>query len=101
MLNLLIGANVLMVVVFAIKFNTLPPQLPLFFNRPSGESQLIDAWMIFLIPLIMNSLYTLNNYMEKRYFASDELLKVVFRYFNPFLIVTFTLIFIKLIFLVS
>ena len=101
MVNLLIAGNVFMIVTFILKFNSLPPQLPLFYSRPWGEAQLVDTWMIFLIPLLLNLLYVANNYLYKRFFFDNELSKKIFNYLMIFLIIGFTLIFVKIIFLVS
>jgi len=90
-----------MIVTFILKFNFLPPQLPLFYSRSWGEAQLVDTWMIFLIPLLLNLLYIANNFLYKRFFLGHGLIKKIFDYLTIFLIVGFTLIFIKIIFLVS
>ncbi|MBI5127561.1 hypothetical protein HZA76_03860 [Candidatus Roizmanbacteria bacterium] len=101
MINLLIAGNAFMIVSFIFKFNSLPPQLPLFYSHPWGEAQLVDTWMIFLIPLLLNLLYVVNNYLYKKFFSGNELIKKMFDYLMILLIVGFTLIFIKIIFLVS
>lgn len=90
-----------MILSFILRFKTFPPQIPLFYSRPLGEEQLTDTWMIFLIPFILNILYIANNYLEKRFFPKNDLIKKIFGYLNFFLIVTFTLIFVKIIFLIS
>lgn len=101
MLNLLITANILMIVTFFLRISTLPPQIPLFYSRPWGESQLADAWMIFLIPLFLNLLYILNGYLYKKFFFGNDLVKKIFNYLNMLLIVSFSFIFIRIILLVS
>ncbi len=101
MINLLIAGDVLMIVSFIFKFKSLPPQLPLFYSHPWGETQLVDTWMIFLIPLLLNFLYVTNNYLYKKFFSGNELIKKIFDYLMIFLIAGFTLIFIKIIFLIS
>ena len=101
MLNLLIAANVVMVLTFILKFSSLPPQLPLFYSRAWGETQLTDTWLIFLLPLLLNFLYFANNYLYKRFFFGNDLIKKIFDYFNVLLAVGFTFIFVKIIFLVS
>lgn len=90
-----------MILTFALKFSSLPPQLPLFYSRPWGEAQLVDTWMIFLLPLLLNLLYIANNYLYKRFFLGNDLIKKTFNYLNILLIVGFTFIFVKIIFLVS
>ncbi len=103
MSSLLILANSLMILVFIFKFNRLPPQIPLFYSLPLGESQLVDTWLIFLLPIIMNIFYFINNYFYKKFFLFSEnnLYKNIFKITNYFLIIGFTLIFIKIIFLIS
>jgi len=101
MINLLIAGNAIMILTFILKFNNLPPQLPLFYSRSWGEAQLVDSWMIFLIPLLLNLLYITNNYLYKKFFLGNNLIKKTFNYLNILLIIGFTFIFVKIIFLVS
>jgi hypothetical protein len=101
MIKLLLGADVLMIATFILKFKTLPPQIPLFYSQLWGENQLADFWMIFIIPIFMNLLYFINSYIFTKFYSKNELVKNIFYYFNIFLIVGFTLIFIKIIFMVS
>ncbi len=101
MLNLLIAGDVIMIASFIFKFNSLPPQLPLFYSHAWGETQLGDTWMIFLIPLLLNLLYFGNGYIYRRFFSGNEFIKKIFDYLMTFLIIGFTLIFVKIIFLVS
>ena len=101
MINLLIAGNVFMFVTFVLKLSSLPPQLPLFYSRSWGEAQLVDTWMVFLIPLLLNLLYIINSYLYKRFFIGNELIRKIFDYLMIFLIAAFTLVFVKIIFLVS
>lgn len=97
----LMAANVLMVAVFLLKLGSMPPQIPLFYTHSWGETQIADFWMIFLIPALANTLFFVNDYFYKKFFVGNELVKKIFEYINVFLIASFTLIFIKIIFLVS
>lgn len=97
----LIASNIVMIGVLLLRFNHLPPQIPLFFSKPWGEDQLVDSWMIFLLPLLLNILYFANINLVKRYFQENDLVKKMIQYLNIFLIVAFTLIFIKIITLVT
>lgn len=101
MIKLLLGADALMIVTFLLKLKTLPPQIPLFYSRLWGENQLADFWFIFLLPVFLNLLFFINDYIFKKFYPDNELIKKIFYYFNFFLIFSFTLIFIKIIFLVS
>ena len=46
----LIGLGLSLMLV-AITWKWLPPEVPLVYSRPYGESQLISAWGLWLIPL--------------------------------------------------
>ena len=54
MLNLLIAGNIVMILTFVLRYSTLPPQVPLFYSRTLGEAQLVDSWMIFLLPFLLH-----------------------------------------------
>ncbi|MFA6080952.1 MAG: hypothetical protein WC741_00915 [Patescibacteria group bacterium] len=101
MIKLLLGADALMIVTFLLRFPRLPPQIPLFYSQFWGESQLADLLMIFILPIFMNLLYFINKKIFIKFYSTNELVKNIFYYFNFFLIVSFTLIFIKIIFTVS
>lgn len=97
----LIGSNIVMIGVLLLRFNHLPPQIPLYFSKPWGEDQLVDNWMIFLLPVLLDILYFANVSLVKRYFKENELVKKIIQYLNVFLMIAFTLIFIKIISLVT
>lgn len=101
MIKLLFGADALMIITFILRFNRLPPQSPLFYSQLWGEDQLVDTWLIFLLPIFLNLLFFINNYIIKKIYSDNEFIKKIFYYLNIFLIFGFTLIFIKIIFLVS
>ena len=101
MIKLLLGADILMVVTFLLKFKTMPPQIPLFYSQLWGENQLADSLIIFILPIFMNFLFFINQYIFNKFYAENVFIKNIFYYLNLFLIVSFTLIFIKIIFIVS
>lgn len=101
MLYALIGSNIIMIGALLLRFNHLPPQIPLYFSKPWGEDQLVDNWMIFLFPVLLDILYFVNVSLVKRYFKENELVKKMIQYLNVFLMIAFTLIFIKIISLVT
>ena len=101
MIKLLFGADALMIITFLLRFNRMPPQSPLLYSLLWGEDQLVDTWLIFLLPVFLNLLFFLNDYLFKKIYSDNEFIKNIFYYLNIFLILSFTLIFIKIIFLVS
>lgn len=101
MIKWLVLSNAAMILVFLLRFNTLPPQIPLFYSRPTGEEQLADLWMIFILPFLLNFFYFFNQYVEQKFFSDNSLIKKIFYYFNIALMIIITFIFIRIIFLVS
>ena len=63
-------AQIIIIIWF---YNQLPPQIPLFFSRPWGQSWLASSASIFILPLF--SLITLLiNYFLALYFHPKKLL---------------------------
>ncbi|OGK13420.1 hypothetical protein A3A93_02005 [Candidatus Roizmanbacteria bacterium RIFCSPLOWO2_01_FULL_38_12] len=100
-LKLLIGADVLQLALFAWRFNSLPKQVPLFYSRPWGESQIADIWYIVLLPIMMHLIFFLNSYLNNRFFKEDKLFTRLFAIANYCVIVAFTGIFVKILTLVT
>jgi hypothetical protein len=101
MIQYLLVGDVLMTIVFLWRLNHLPPQIPLFYSRPWGEDQLADTWMLVFPPLLLNLLIVLNNYLYKKFFLGNILVKRIIDYVSIFLVVSFTVIFIRIILLVT
>lgn len=101
MIYFLIIANIMMVGGFILRFNQLPPQIPLFYSKQWGEDQLVDLWFIFLLPLILILIFYFNNFVYDKYFSNNILVKKIIYYLNLFIIIIITFIFLKIIILVS
>lgn len=101
MIYVLFVGNVLMGLSAILRYNHLPPQVPLFYSKVAGEDQLADTWLLALLPFLMNFLFILNLLIFKRFYKNNDLAKKIFSYLNIGIIASFTLIFIKIIFLVT
>lgn len=101
MTNILMISNFIIIFLFFLKLKSLPPEIPLFYSRPEGELQITEIWMIFLLPILANSFFYLNNYFLDKFFKNDLVIKKIFFYLNIFIIISFSLIFIKIIFLIT
>jgi len=101
MIYILLTCNLLMITTFLWRFSTLPPQIPLFYSKITGEEQLGDTWMIFLLLILANIFYFLNDYVVKRFFSQNEFVKTILKLLNIFVVISLSLIFIKTIFLIS
>lgn len=97
----LLAGNFLMLTGFILRLSRLPPQIPLLYSKPWGEDQLVDLWLIFTMPFILNLFVFLNNFIVKKYFTDNFLIKKIIYYFNLFLIFTLTFAFLRIIFLVT
>lgn len=62
------------------KLNNLPPQLPLFYSKPWGESQLTSASTIFLLPILSLAVILVNHFLA-------ALLHTQYRFFSRILII--------------
>lgn len=97
----LLGSDFFMVLLFVVKYASLPPQIPLFYSKASGEEQLADLWMIIVLPVLMNILYLTNSFIYKKYFSGNLFVGQIIKYLNVFIITTITIIFTRIIVLVS
>ncbi|MCL4374335.1 hypothetical protein M1523_00585 [Patescibacteria group bacterium] len=98
---LLVGANLLMAGVFVFSYKHLPPQIPIFYSHAWGEDQLGDLVMLAVFPLLLDSLYFVNRFLQQRFFAANPLISTIIQYLNLFLVISLPLIFLKVILHVS
>ena len=101
MIGLLLSSNLIQLGMYFWRMHTIPPQIPLFFSLPIGEDQLVEWWMIFLIPVLMNGLYAINSFIHTTYFHRDDFEKSLLKYVNITIIGISTYLFIRIIMLVS
>jgi hypothetical protein len=101
MLYALIIGDLLMAIVFGLNMNHMPPQIPLYNSRGTGGEQLAETWYIFLIPVMLHIMIFFNIYFYNRFFLPDQFIKKLINIANWFIIVVFTLMFIKIIFFIT
>lgn len=101
MIYFLIGSDLLMILIFFLKSSGLPEQIPLFYSLTWGEDQLAEQWMIFLLPIILNIFFFVNQFIYRKFFMEHQFIKKIFFYLNFFLICSFTSIYLKIVFLIS
>jgi len=51
------------IILLVIKFNDLPPQVPLFYSLPTFDSQLGQATHLFFIPIFSITVGLINNFI--------------------------------------
>lgn len=101
MFGLLLSANVIMIGTYLLHMKTIPPQIPLLYSLPIGEDQLVEWWMIFIIPVMMNVFYMVNSFIYNRFFFQEQFERILLRYTNVVIICICTYLFIRIIVLVS
>lgn len=101
MKKLLIIANLVLLLLFLLKLRQLPPEIPIFYSRVWGEDQLADNLWIFILPLLMDIFFIINNYAYRRIFGENFFIKKIVDFLNLFIIIGFSLNFIRIILLVS
>jgi hypothetical protein len=101
MILTLIISNILVVAIFLLNINRMPPEIPLYYSRPTGEAQIAPWWMLFALPFIMNGLVVLNGYLARRIFKNNPFIVNSFRVFTIGAIVSLTLVFLKIILLIT
>lgn len=101
MLYALLGSNIIIILTFILRYKTFPPQIPLFYSHSGGEEQLGEWWMIFLLPLLLNIFVVVNRFIYRKFFLDNTFVAQMIYYLNLFIMISFTLIFIKIVLLVS
>ena len=101
MIYALLIADLLMAGSFAWRFSRLPPQIPLFYSRAWGEDQLVDYWLIFILPFLLHLFIFLNIYIYNKYFLPNQLVKKIIDILHWVFIILATGIFLKIIFLIT
>lgn len=101
MIRLLIGADIFSALIFLWRYSKLPAQIPLYYSRPWGESQIVDFWYIFLLPILMNLIILFNIYFVKKFFRENQVIIKIFKTVNSCLLFGFMGIFLRILFLVT
>lgn len=100
-IKILLAANLFQAVFLMFNFSKLPNQIPLFYSQPWGESQIADSWFILILPILMNFMFVLNYQISKRFFQEHPIIMKLFLIANYVLIIGFTGILFKIVFLVT
>ncbi|CAN5238632.1 hypothetical protein BH09PAT2_BH09PAT2_03860 [soil metagenome] len=101
MLKILLGVDFVMAALFAWKFQYFPEQIPLFYSRPWGEPQIVDYWYIALLPVLMHIFYFINILLCKKIFPNQKIPQKIFTISTLIGIGLFSVIFIRIVLLVT
>lgn len=86
---------------FIILFSKLPPQIPLFYSRPSSDRQVTDLFMIILVPIITFIVLLSNRIIIARFFKEEAMVKNLIYKINLILVIVSIYIFVKIFFLAT
>lgn len=91
----------LVLMVFLLRLNKFPPQIPLFFSKIEGNEQIADSYLIFL-PIFFSFFFiSLNFFVQNFLFKENIFLKKLTFFVNLIIIFISTFIFLKILFLVT
>lgn len=68
---------VLIIVLIFITWNRLPPQVPLFYSRPWGETQLSPTWGLWLLAIFSFTILGFNLILSLLYFQKNVLIRKI------------------------
>lgn len=91
---------VIMVVVFALNYQKIPPQIPLYYSALEGDDQIGEYYMIFILPIISYLIILINNFLSKKIFPENLFVKKLVFYVNFSSVVIITFVYLRIIFLV-
>jgi hypothetical protein len=60
--------------ILFVKFNSLPPQIPLYYSLPWGDQQLVSVSSIFILPVLSVVILLVNNFLAVFFLRSIQLL---------------------------
>ncbi|MCA9372007.1 hypothetical protein KC726_03860 [Candidatus Woesebacteria bacterium] len=99
--NILIGADVILVTATGFLFRFIPPEVPLYYSQPWGDKQLADNWQLLVLPVLMHIFVGINTLMKKRIFKTEAFASSILYIVNITTIVVFSLVYIKILFLIT
>lgn len=69
---LVITSNIVVWALVAVLLLTAPPEIPLYYSRIWGESQIATKWALLLLPFLMNMAYYITNWFMHKRFTEEE-----------------------------
>lgn len=92
---------ILAIIVFLTRFQSMPPQLPLFYSRPEGNAQIADWYAIFIPLIVVAIIVFFNIFFVKVYFKQIDFIKKIVSIANYIFIMICVFIFIKIVLLIT
>lgn len=100
-LILLVLCDLVFVGIFAISFNLLPPEIPLYYSHEWGERQLGSKWELLLVPFIANVFYLYLHFVRRREMKQENIIMAhIISVLNIIQLISLTFVFLRIIFIV-
>ncbi len=92
---------VISLIVLFLKFNNLPPQIPLYYSLPWGANQLASVTSIFILPISSIIILLINNLLAVFFTKSVRLISLLLIITSAIYSLFATISLIQIIYLVS
>lgn len=89
------------IVLLVLKWESLPPELPLYYSRPWGDEQIAPRIFVGIFPLISIVFLILNTLLSRMFFYTEHLLSTVLLWSAMLVVILSSIGLIKILFLVS
>lgn len=76
-LRLSLGLNIVLILIIIAFFFRLPPQIPLFYSRPWGTSQLASSYFLIVIVALSLLVLIINTLLASAFYARERLISSV------------------------
>ena len=88
-------------ILFIFRIDHFPSQIPLFYSKPEGDEQIVDSFMIFILPLTSFIIVIINKLIFIKYFSNNYFIETIIYYVDLLVILLTSFIFLRILFLVT
>lgn len=99
--KLFILVLVIFLIIFIWKWKSLPPDLPLFYSLPRGNSQLGSPLLLLLLPGFSLLVFIINLVLSALFYSEENLIAKLLMITGFTVTMLFLITFIKIVFLIS
>lgn len=92
---------VIFLIIIIWKWKTLPPEIPLYYSLPRGNSQLGSPLFLLLLPGFSVFVFIINLILSSLFYGEEKLIAKILIITGFTVTILFLLTFIKIVFLIS
>lgn len=101
LVQIFVASLVIVAGAYFLRASTLPPQIPLFYSLTEGNNTIVPTFYLSLLPLLSLLIVITNMLLYHRILNHDLFVRKLLYYASVTSIVVTTVIFLKIIFLIS